>query len=58
MSPQEFIERAIHEAFDELAELAGEMEMTEDEAAGVPFQLFAKEQELLAAWRKITGAQA
>ena len=57
MTLSKFIEQKIHAAFYELAEMIGdgEIEMTEDEAAGVPFALFTKEQELLAAWRNITG---
>ena len=55
MTPSEFIEQKIHEAFNELAEQVGEMEMTEDEAAGVPFGLFFAEQDLIGAWREIIG---
>ena len=55
MTPSEFIEQKIHEAFNELAEQVGEMEMTEDETAGVPFGLFFAEQDLIGAWREIIG---
>lgn len=53
-----FIKRGIELVFQCLAEELGSVEMTEDTAAGVPFQLATKCNELLAAWAGLTAEWA
>ena len=52
-----YIERRIREAFSDLADDLASVQMDEDTAAAVPFELFAKEQELVSAWRDIVAGK-
>lgn len=56
-TPSSYIKRRIEEAFSDLAGQIDLFEMTEEEAAGVPFQLFSKQDALLTCWDAILDVE-
>ena len=57
MTLSEYVENRIKAIFTDIAVQInnGEIEVTEDEAAGVPFTLFCAEHDLLATWKRIVN---
>lgn len=55
----EYVENRIRAIFTDLAaQIAnGEIIISADEAAGVPYTLFMAEHDLLATWRRVTGGE-
>ena len=56
-SMRDFVKRGIRLVFSTLAEELGQVQMTEDQAGCIPFQVFTKCEVLTEAWDRIAGGE-